>query len=107
MGWALLDGLSCPPVLQRTWIMQFGFSSYSLILVGLVSDPVCWLSANYFEPGENSEVIFPIQHDLSDLEPMQGGHVRQGSGRSFSSGFGSARLNEADGWRTLQHGAFI
>jgi hypothetical protein len=83
MGWALLDGLSCPPVLQRTWIMQFGFSNYPLILVGLVPDPVSWLSANYFEPGKNSEVIFPIQHDLSDLEPMQGGPVRQGRWKEF------------------------
>src|SRR5262249_28625294 len=74
MSWAMRGMLSCPDVLQRTWIMQFGFSNYTLILVGFVSDPVCWLSANYLEPGKNSEVISAIEHDLSDLEPVQGGH---------------------------------
>jgi len=55
---------------MRIWVIQFVFSSYPLIVVGLVSDPICWLSASYREPAKNSEMISTIQHDLSDLEPV-------------------------------------
>jgi hypothetical protein len=53
---------------MRIWVIQFVFSSYPLIVVGLVSDPICWLSASYLEPAEYSEKVSAIKHGLTDLE---------------------------------------
>jgi hypothetical protein len=50
------------------WKLQLAFGNYPLIVVGLMSDPVCWLSASHLEPTDDPEMVAAIKHGLADLE---------------------------------------